>query len=368
VTAPVDRRTLAASRLAAQRLTGQPARSPGEAVRHMLAMQGQDYAGALWSTALRTAGAPTAAEIEAALARGEIVRSWPIRGTLHLTAAEDLRWLLALTTPRLVAQAAARRRTLELDEATIERAREAAIAALTGGRALRREQLQERFEAAGIATNGQRLYHLLWMLSQTSTLVSGPPVDGAQSFALLDERVPAAPERDRDDALGELVRRYVLSHGPASRQDLAWWSGVTAAEVKIGIAVAGNAVLAIEIEGRELYVPAEWEPVPPNREVLLLPGFDELLLGYRDRSASLDEGELALVVPGGNGMFLPTFTVGGHVEGLWKRRARRAAVDVDVTPFGAAPTAAVRRAAERSAGLYARHLGLAVGAVTVQEP
>ncbi|WP_207457471.1 winged helix DNA-binding domain-containing protein [Desertivibrio insolitus] len=362
-----DRRAIAAARLAAQKLAGEPLAEPAAVVRHMLAMQAQDYAGSLWSVALRAAGTPTAADVEAALARSEIVRSWPMRGTLHLVAPEDLRWLLSLTTERLVAGAAARRRALELDDATIERARELATDALEGGRALRREELGDRFEAGSVTTGGQRLYHLLWMLSQTGTLVSGPPEGAAQTFALLEERIAPVPERERDDALGELVRRYVLSHGPATRQDLAHWSGLTAADVKTGIAVAGDAVDTAAIDGRDHLVPAGWQPVAAEAEVRLLPGFDELLLGYRDRSASLDEGGLALVVPGSNGVFQPTLSVGGHVEGLWRRRVRRGAVDVELTPLGRPPSQRILRAATREAARYARHLGLAPGEVTVPE-
>ena len=196
-------------RMAAQRLVGPPAASPLEAVRLLTAVQGQELPGALLSVALRSGS--TRAQVTAALDGGSVVRSWPMRGTLHLTAADDLPWLLDLLAERAVRGVEKRRAVVELTEADVERAREVAVAALTGGGAMGRAELLAALAAGGVPTAGQRGYHLLWWLSQTGTLVMGPTRDGDQLFVLLDEWVPAPRRLDREATLGELALRYFRS-------------------------------------------------------------------------------------------------------------------------------------------------------------
>jgi len=205
-------------RMAAQRLVGPPAGTPAEAVRWLTCVQAQDLPGALLSVALRSPGGRTA--VTAALDAGEVVRSWPMRGTLHLTAAEDLPWPLDLLGVRVLAGAATRRAALEITAADVERARELAVASLHGGRRLRRAGLLAAIAAGGVSTAGQRGYHLLWYLAQTGTLVLGPTEDGDQQFVLLDEWVPTPRRLDREEALGELALRFFRSHGPATVKDL----------------------------------------------------------------------------------------------------------------------------------------------------
>src|SRR4051794_12210648 len=189
-------------RLVAQRIAGPPHDRAADAVRWLAAVQAQDHPGALTSVALRTRNG-TREGVAAALDAGEVVRSWPMRGTLHLTAAEDLGWMLELLGPRVLAGAATRRAALEITEAEAERARELAVAALHGGRRLSRAELLATIADGGVSTAGQRGYHLLWYLAQTGTLVLGPTRDGDQLFVLLDEWVPAPRRLDREAGLAE---------------------------------------------------------------------------------------------------------------------------------------------------------------------
>src|SRR5690348_5643459 len=172
-------------RLVGQRIAGPRDGSPADAVRRLLAVQGQDYPGALTSVALR-AGAKRG-DVEAALDGGEVVRSWPMRGTLHLVPAEDLGWLLALCGWRAIAGAAKRRERLGLDERDAERAREVATGALSGGRALGRAALLQALADGGVDVSGQRGYHLLWYTAQTGTVVLGPTDGREQQFVLTEE-------------------------------------------------------------------------------------------------------------------------------------------------------------------------------------
>lgn len=295
----------------------------------MLALQAQDYPGVKWSVGLRSADA-TEADVEAAFDAGEIVRSWPLRGTLHLVASEDLPWMLELTAPRALASAAQRRAALGITEADTRHAKDLAVAALPGRSALRRRALLAAIEAGGVATGGQRGYHLLWHLAQTGTLVLGPTSGREQAFARLEAWVPRSRRLDRDEALGELARRYFTSHGPALVEDLARWSGLTVRDVRRGVDIAGDSLATLQLGGREYSVAA---PAPDaaggGAGVLLLPGFDEYILGYRDRTPMLAPEHGDAIVPGGNGMFRATVVVDGEVVGTWRKHVAARGVAVE---------------------------------------
>jgi len=351
-----SRRRLTALRLAAQGIGGSQFSTPVETVRWMLALQAQDFPGVKWSVGLRQVGA-TEAEVEKACDAGEIVRSWPLRGTLHLVAAEDLGWLLALTAPRAIVSAAARRTTLGITEADVESARAIARAALAGRRVLTRESLLATFDSAGVSTGGQRGYHLLWYLAQTGTLVLGSSAGRQQTFALLDEWVRNPRQLDRDEALAELTLRYFRSHGPASARDLARWSGLALGDVRRGLAICGNALTTLELEGPTYHLaPETLAMAAPAARVHLLPGFDEYLLGYGDRSAALASEHSEAIVPGGNGMFKPTIVVDGEVVGTWRRIPRAPAIVVELAPFGRL-SARVCEAIAAAAQDYGAYLG-----------
>ena len=324
------RSRLTALRLAAQRIAAPSAQSPVEAVRHSLAMQAQDFPGAKWSVGLRTPGSVDA-DVETALADRTIVRSWPMRGTLHLVAAEDLGWMLGITTPRLIRGAALRRKQLGLEDADIERARAVALDRLAGGGILQRRDLLAAFEEGGLSTSDQRGYHLLWTLAQTGTLVFGP-VEGKQhTFALLDDWVPSPRVLDRDAALGEFALRYFTSHGPATVRDLAWWASLTLAEARTGLALVRDRLESLELEGVTYLLAPGLTPAPDG--VHLLPGFDENLLGYHDRSAPLAAEHGERIVPGRNGVFKPTIVVNGEVVGTWSRSLSKAGLRVELLAF-----------------------------------
>ncbi|MDQ3628737.1 MAG: winged helix DNA-binding domain-containing protein [Actinomycetota bacterium] len=324
-------------RLAAQRIACPGTASATETVRWLTALQAQDHAGALTSVALRTA-AGTREGVEAALDAGEVVKSWPMRGTLHLVMAEDLPWLLRLAAPRVVAGAARRRIQLDLDVSTLERARELAVQALAGGHQLRRAELLATWDRAGLATTGQRGYHMLWHLAQTGTVCFGPLRDGEQLVVLVDEWIPAPRCPEREEALGELARRYFRSHGPATVKDFARWTNLLAADVRAGLAVAQPRLARLEVDGVEhLMDPRTPDLLAACRDqaqgVFLLPGFDEYVLGYQDRRAALPATFADRIVPGGNGVFRSTVLSNGQIVGTWKHTGRGARRTVTASPF-----------------------------------
>jgi hypothetical protein len=325
-------------RLVAQRIAGPPVRDPAAAVRLLGAVQGQDYAGALSSVALRTQQR-SRAEVEAAMDRGEVVRSWPMRGTLHLVAAEDLDWLVRLCAGRVDAAAGKRHAELGLGPADLERAGELAVAALDGGRRLSRAELLAAFDAGGVATPGQRGYHLLGHLARTGLLCLGPTDGGQQLFVLAREWIRARRELDGEQALAELALRFVLGHGPATAADLARWSGLTLTAARAGLAAVRDRLAVLTLDGVEHLL----DPAVPDllaqvraqaRGVFLLPGFDEFVLGYADRSAVLDPAFADRIAPGGNGVFRPSVVQDGRIAGTWRRVGRGRAAGVEVEQFG----------------------------------
>lgn len=326
-------------RLVAQRLVGPPAATPAEAVAWMTAVQAQDDAGALTSVALRTAGG-TRAAVEAAFDAGLIVRSWPMRGTLHTVLAADLVWMLTLMADRPRAAAARRRHDLGLDEEDCAQAERLARAALAGSGGLTRGELLSCWESSGLAAAGGRGYHLIVELAHRGVLCLGPRRGREHMFVLVEEWIAEPRLPGREEALAELALRYLRSHGPATAKDLARWCGLPLTDVRTGIAAGRHRLQRVEVDGVEhLLDPGTAELLETHRAraggVLLAPGFDEILLGYADRTATLPAEHAARVVPGGNGVFRPTVLSGGRVVGTWRwvgtGRSRR----VEATPFTA---------------------------------
>ena len=337
-------------RLVAQRVVGPRLRGPAEVVEWLTAMQGQDLPGLLESIALRTKGSDVAS-VRKAFDSGAIVRTWPMRGTLHAVAARDAAWLVELLAERPLRAMARRRRDLGLTDAHVDLARSTLVEALAGGGALARGALLDRWTEVGLDVTGGRGYHLLALLAHERLTCLGPMLDKDQAFVLLDEWVPEqrrlGRDLDREAALTELALRYLRSHGPASEADLARWAGLPLRDVRAGIAGAGDALAHIEVEGTTYHL----DPATPDllaehrdaaRRVLLLPGFDEIVLGYADRTATIPPEHAALVVPGGNGVFRPTVLEDGVAVGTWRWAGTghaRGRTGEPFTSFSAAATA-----------------------------
>ena len=303
----LSRITLGRLRLASQRLIGPGCTSAADAVRWMTAMQAQDLPAALWAVGQRVPGSRLL-DVRAALDRGEVVRSWPMRGTLHLVASEDLRWMLAITADRTLRALAARHRQLGITDADVQAAREAALGLVSGGGAASRDKLFRAFEAAGQPTAGQRGVHLLLVLCLRSWLVQGPLAGKQQLLVACEEWIKDSRMLDREEGTAEWLLRYVRSHGPATERDFAWWTGIPLTDVRAALAAVREQLVELVFEGVSYWLaPATAElldgVVPGARSVLLLPGFDEFLLGYTDRSHVLDPEQADKVVPGGNGVF-----------------------------------------------------------------
>ncbi|NCT71335.1 MAG: winged helix DNA-binding domain-containing protein [Xanthomonadaceae bacterium] len=310
--------SLTARRLRAHGISAPVAASPADAVRHMTAMQAQDYHASLWAVGLRTKGS-SLAQVEDAIARGEIVRTWPMRGTLHLLAREDVRWMVALLAPRVQATNAGRiARELGLDAATLARGQRVVEKALAAGVPVLRSDLYARMDAAGIASASQRGPHLLNWLAHESVICHGPRHGKQPTFVLMDAWVPPSAALDRDEALHRLALRYLQGHGPATAADLAWWSGLTQRDAQRALALAAAELEQETDEGTTWWWRSDTPASPRSRAIHLLPAFDEYLIGYRDRSPVLDAMHARRVFSV-NGLVAPTVIIDGRVAATWKR-------------------------------------------------
>ena len=339
--------SLTARRLHAHGISVPAASSPADAVRHMAALQAQDYHAALWAVGLRAADA-TLAQVEDAIARGEIVRTWPMRGTLHLLAREDVRWMVALLAPRVQAANAARlARDLGLNAATLARGQRVIEQALAAGAPVMRSELYTRMETAGIASANQRGLHLLNWLAHESVICQGPRHGKQPTFVLMDAWVPPSTPLARDEALHRLALRYLQGHGPATAADLAWWSGLTRKDAQHALVLASSALEQETHDGTTWWWRADAPAPSRSRVVHLLPAFDEYLIGYRDRTPVLDAALTRRVI-GVNGLVAATAIIQGRVAAIWKRAANDDEVTLDpLRALEDAEHSGIRRAAQR---------------------
>jgi hypothetical protein len=348
---PVDVLSL---RLANQHLADQSLADPTALVAHLGAVQAQDYGAATWALGQRLRGA-SEDSLERAFAAGAILRTHVLRPTWHFVAPADIRWLLALTGPRVRVATSYQDRRLGLDESLFARSNDAIARALEGGQHLTRAELEAALGRAGVATSGQTLGHLLMRAEVDALICSGPRRGKQFTYALLAERVPPARPLDRDAALAELARRYVVGHGPATLRDFAWWSGLTVADARRGLESASPALARETIEALT-YWHASAAPPPMRERACLLPNYDEYTVAYQDRDLYHDPARGLTPDRRDDAPFGNVILLGGRVVGVWKRTLGRRAVAVEARWFGP-PSEGHGRALAAAAEAYGAFLG-----------
>ncbi|WAA67213.1 winged helix DNA-binding domain-containing protein [Microbacterium oxydans] len=308
--------TLLAERLRSHRLTA-PTRTVADAAQHMLAVQSQDFTAGRWALAVRTRGPVRLRDVDRAFDRGDIVRGWTMRGTLHTVPARDLGWVLEVTAGRQRQQAASRHRQLGIDDDMVAATVRVLTPALRdGGRT--RAEVFEILSGIGIDPSGQRGLHLLFTLTIDGLICQGPVVARAgvareQRFVLVEEHIG---EHSRpDDPLAELFVRYIDGHGPARVADFAWWSGLTLGQARE--AAARAAARVDELDDGLFAALARPRRATGAASVHALGAFDEYYISYADRTVVCAPENLAAVGPGKNGMVRPTIVEGGRVIGTW---------------------------------------------------
>jgi len=333
----------AAARLRAQGLGEARARDAHGAVRTALAIQAQDTRASRLGVRARSRGLVVDDVIRACDEERSVVRTWAMRGTLHMLAAEDVRWIVGLLGPGVVRRYEARRAGLGLTPVVCERVLAAIPAVLDGG-PLSRPELIDALNARGLGIDpsGQAPAHAVLLASASGLTCRGPDRSADEpTYVLLDDWVEPEPPRDRDAALAELARRFRAAYGPSDAGDLAYWSGMP----------AGDARRAWELAGPPPPPPSPSpaEEGPPPR---LLPAFDGVLLGHRDRTPLVRPADAPKLTSGS--WILPTVIAGGRAVGTWRRDRG----EVVVRPFASRLPRGSVRALRAEAADVGRFLGV----------
>jgi winged helix DNA-binding protein len=289
----LDRDTVLARRLATQRLAENPLPTAAAVVDLLTCVQAQEWAHAVWSLGLRSAGS-THDGIVAAFDAGDLLRTHLLRPTWHLVAPADVRWILAATADRVHVKNGSMYRQTGVDAAIAGHTTDLLQVMLEGGRSLTRPEIGERLAAAGVESpSGMRLTYLVMRAELDGLIVSGPLRGQQHTYALLAERLAGRPEHAPDDPPAELWRRFVVGHGPTSVRDFARWSSLTLTAARAAAARVADRLESATVGEEELW----WDPDAPEldpaaaREVVrLLPLYDELPLSYPRLSFPLAAG------------------------------------------------------------------------------
>lgn len=354
-------------RLIHQGLQGARQDSPQAVVHALGAVQAQDYGGAKWALALRLTDAADAA-IEQAFNDGAILRTHILRPTWHFVTPQDIRWMLALTAPRVQAASAQYYRNQELDAATLRRGGEALARALEAGAHLTRAELTNALQSAKIDVHESRPALIIFHAELEGILCSGARRGKQHTYALLDHRAPSTKAKSREESLAELTRRYFTGHGPATEDDFVWWSGLTRSDARQGLDLAGQHLERMVLKSGVFWSAESSRPPQRKRAptALLLPNYDEYLVAYSDRSLMFDEAATDKLDSRGNPIFQNTVLIGGRIVGTWRRtlKARTIAVAIDLHRR---LTKTERSALGEAVETYSRYVGLPATA-TLTEP
>ena len=310
--------------------------SPAAVVAAAVGIQAQDGRAARLSVWTRGRHLASAAIEDALVAERSLVRTWTMRGTLHLVPAEDVRWLLELLGPVFVAASKRRYRELGLDEEACATAVAAIGKAVATEGPLTRVAVGERLRAAGIEVGPgtQAVAHLVRRAALEGVICYGPDDDGNETYVALEDWIGGRPADGPtgDAALAELARRHLRAFGPARSEDFAAWSGVPMATARAAWRLLDGDLTEVVAAGRPAWVLAGSDLDAgdiPSPWVRLLPAFDTYLLGHKGRELVVDDRFAKRVWPGG-GWIHPTVVVDGGVVATW-RLGR--GPEVDVEPF-----------------------------------
>jgi hypothetical protein len=309
-------------RLSNQQITGQSFRTPQEVLSWFGAIQAQDFMGGKWAIGLRV---PKISEtdIVKALEEKSIVRTWPMRGTLHFVTPADIRWLLSLLAVRILPRLTPRFKQLEIDDETLRKGKRILVSLLSGHKSATRDDIYNAFEQGGISAKEQRGLHIIGYAAMEGLICFGALKQKQQTFVLLEEWVPKEKTYSREESLGMLATRYFIAHGPATLQDFVWWTGLSVGDAKRAIELSEHTLHKEIIEGNTYYMQQKnIEKKIPNI-VKLLPPFDEYLVGYKDRTAALESTGNPKSLSAIQYLLSPTVLVNGHIVGTWKRQMKQ---------------------------------------------
>jgi len=287
----------------------------------LLAIQTQDLRAGMLSLRARVPGL-TIPDVYRQIGERRVVVTWVNRGTIHLMRPDDMPWLLAVTAPTQQQGIVRRFKEHGFGLDTADRAVTVIDRALAEEGPLKREDLRDRVKAAGFMAEGRALIHLLFYASYLGLVVRGPVVGRQHLFVRTEDWLGKQPRVDRDQALAELARRYLAGFGPATAADLAYWAGLPLRDARAGLqAIAGE----LTHHDSGLVDLARREPAPDKLPAKLLPLWDDLLVGWKDKSPIVDAAHTPRVFAGG--MIGPAATRAGRIVGTWSAADGKVAVE-----------------------------------------
>jgi hypothetical protein len=320
---------IAKTRLFSQHIGTNLCSSPEDVIRSLGAVQSQDYAHSLWAIGLRTQNA-TIADVEKALTDGKIIRTWLMRGTVHMILAEDITWMRNLFSERILARLTPKAWAYhDMTPQLMDLANTTITQALRDKTILTRKELIHRLAEVGIPDDKQQSYFIFGYLSQSGVICPGPPQGKDQTFALLDNWATNQRILTREESLAVLAERFFTSHGPASVADFANWSGLKMSDAKFGLSAVQSKLKSLTRGDTTYWMSRD---ATEGGGLFLLPGYDEFLIGYKDRSPSF-ETYGSTPISTYNGMFYATIIDDGQVLGVWKRVIKSKAIDIVLHPI-----------------------------------
>ncbi len=344
--------SIATSRLHNQQLEKTKFKTPNEVVSWMGAMQAQDFYMAKWAIGIRL---PNSTEkiIETAIDQGEIIRTHLLRPTWHFVSRDDIYWMLELSSPQIKSLMKSNNKMLELTDSVFTKSNKIIEKSLAGNKHLTREELVAELTRAKIPTNITRSSNLLMRAELDKIICSGRTKNKKQTYTLLGEWVPKMKSLNKEEALAKLAERYFTSHGPATLQDFTWWSGLLTADAKHALEMVKPTFISETISSKTFWMTNSFSnsiPKPDKKSVYLLPAYDEYLISYKDRSASLplEHHKKSISI---NGIFKPTIVLNGEVKGLWKRTFKKEKVIVE-TEFFKLPAKNLKNRIEKVAMVF----------------
>ena len=312
-----------------------------EIVRRTGGIQAQDMNAAPLQVRVRSSGLTSSDVIQALSQDPSIVRTWVMRGTLHLIPAADHRWMISLLGSPAFSAGRGRRHQLGLDDKTLDKALTHSVDVLTTEGPLTRQQLGERLATYDIPVANQALHHVVRAGGFLGVIAHGPLLDGkTETFVAADSWLAGIerPELSRDEALARLAGRYFRAFGPSTERDFSVWSGLPLRDARAGFGAIRDSLVEVDVAGERMWVvdggsgPAGQAVDSGLRrnddkgrndgggrndgQVKLLGFFDTYLLGYRGRGLAVAPEYMSRVNAGG-GMIRPVVTIDGLAVATW---------------------------------------------------
>lgn len=317
-------------RLHNQQLLDSEFNSPEKLVNHFGAIQAQDYPMAKWAVGLRTG--KTEADLEDSINKGQIIRTHIMRPTWHFVAPEDIYWMQELTAPNIKGLIKSAASKMGMEDNALNAYNEKIQKLLSGNNQLTREEIILELGIKNKTANDLSPVIIMMNAELDGIVCNGIMRDKKFTYALLEERVKPNRKISRDEALAKLAGRYFKSHGPATVKDFSWWSGLSLTNSRLALESIKLDLDSVEIDNNTYWFYNHTVSNGENTNIHLLPSFDEFLISYKDRTASiaLEHQPLAFTK---NGIFNPIILIDGEVKGIWKRSIKKETVKIKLNPI-----------------------------------